>query len=976
MAILISYLIKLSISLAVVYLFYQLFLRRLTFYNWNRWYLLVYSLISFFIPFINIYPVLEKNNWSGSEMMQMIPSVNYTGLILPPQDTSSPWTYQDWSLLLISIGIFLMLVRLLIQQLSFLKIRRNSTLLFNDKIKVYQVDKNIIPFSYGNSIFVNQHQHSEHELREIIRHEFIHVKQKHTIDILWSECLCILNWYNPFAWLIRKSIRQNLEFIADNKVLQNGIDKKEYQYLLLKVIGVSHFSIAPKFNFSSLKKRIAMMNKIKSAKVHLLKFLFILPLMAVMLISFRNTMRNDEVLSETISVADLVLNDGPEQVDAVLYADNGETPYQVKSPNVDTLFMRDMYGRVYVGNLARFEDKDVNGNRFALLLNGREVSSFQNVERSKIVFLNTLMGKRARAKYGDLGKYGVYEMYTTDAPKTMLDTIPGGKKMPENVESVSRYNNEVTVTLKNGEKEHYDFSNADEKKAYEKKYGKWIPPLPPAPPPPPAGGRPGKVPLPPPPPPKPNEKGFIVRVIDDNGDGDIVVIKDKDNKLVKAMDYSEWKANEKQNIATYGEMLPPPPPPIPARPAYPAKPGSAPFKAVPAAPSVPAPGVDDGIIISPSKEPHPASPPKPLNAPSKAVRIRGVASLGNEPLFIIDGVKQERGSSQLNSIDPNDIESIQVLKDQSSKAIYGEDGIHGVILINTKKVKNGELLFRKKSEIDNIKDFKGVLIVDGTEATIEEVNKLDPGEIESINILKNEDTKIYGEKAKNGVILIRTKPKRSSPIVSNVEHTNGPGTLKQRYLVFKSNDITIQSDAPFKGIYLIDGKKYSQSEFNALRFDPNTAKYAALHGKGEVTSNRFGADGKEGVLEILTTDRPKTSYASTGTLSNSKWKTNGLTSMWNASTIVSDAEKVEVLYVGVDNPIKLKIDGIAAKDLQVTIENGNMSLRNGVFYARVYATGNAKMKVYSKKPDGSNELIGTRHFQIRLLPPPVAIGAK
>src|SRR5438067_2739132 len=84
-------------------------------------------------------------------------------------------------------------------------------------------------------------------------------------------------------------MRQNLEFIADQQVLQTGLDRKQYQYLLLKVTGVNAFSIASNFNFSSLKKRIAMMNKTKSAKVHLIRFLFILPLLVVILLAFRNT---------------------------------------------------------------------------------------------------------------------------------------------------------------------------------------------------------------------------------------------------------------------------------------------------------------------------------------------------------------------------------------------------------------------------------------------------------------------------------------------------------------------------------------------------------------------------------------------------------------------------------------------------------------------------------------------------------------
>jgi hypothetical protein len=182
-------------------------------------------------------------------------------------------------------------LRLFIQLLSFKRILKKAEFISGNGIRFYQVNDSIMPFSFGNSIFVNRDLHSEQELHEIIRHEFVHVKQKHSVDIIWAEIICLLNWYNPFCWLLRASIRQNLEFIADNKVLENGVCKKEYQYLLLKVIGNSQFRIAPKFNFSSLKKRIAMMNKLKSARVNLVRFLFILPFIAGMLLAFRNGQR-------------------------------------------------------------------------------------------------------------------------------------------------------------------------------------------------------------------------------------------------------------------------------------------------------------------------------------------------------------------------------------------------------------------------------------------------------------------------------------------------------------------------------------------------------------------------------------------------------------------------------------------------------------------------------------------------------------
>lgn len=288
MPLLFIYILKLSVSLTIVFLFYQLVLRRLTFYNSNRWYLLGYTLLSFFIPFIDISGTVSRNQWEEIKIVQWVPVINNTSIVSGVENKTGYVGY--WFVIgsLIIAGIVFMLLRLLIQFISFRQMIKKAELISAKRMKIYQVNEPIIPFSFGNAVFINRHLHSEGELQEIIRHEFVHVKQRHSLDIIWGEILCLLNWYNPFAWLLKRSIRQNLEFIADGKVIDNGIDRKQYQYLLLKVIGNNHFSIASKFNFSSLKKRIAMMNKIKSAKLNLVRFLFILPLVAVLLLAFRN----------------------------------------------------------------------------------------------------------------------------------------------------------------------------------------------------------------------------------------------------------------------------------------------------------------------------------------------------------------------------------------------------------------------------------------------------------------------------------------------------------------------------------------------------------------------------------------------------------------------------------------------------------------------------------------------------------------
>lgn len=282
-----QYLLKLSISLAVVYLFYVLVLRRLTFHTWNRWYLLGYTAIAFVIPFVDISPVLSAGNWQEVKMVQWVPLVEqYTQPSGSTTREGSAWYPILWWVF--GAGMAVGVTRLIIQYYSFARLRRGAELISQDTIKLYHVDQPISPFSFGDAIYVNLHQHESEELQEIIRHEFIHIKQKHTLDILFAELVCLLNWYNPFAWLIRRSIRENLEFIADRHVLQSGIDRKAYQYLLLKVTGSRVFNISHPFSYSSLKKRIVMMNKMKSARIHAIKFLFVLPLATVMLLAFRN----------------------------------------------------------------------------------------------------------------------------------------------------------------------------------------------------------------------------------------------------------------------------------------------------------------------------------------------------------------------------------------------------------------------------------------------------------------------------------------------------------------------------------------------------------------------------------------------------------------------------------------------------------------------------------------------------------------
>jgi len=300
------YLLKCQICLAIVWLFYQLLLRRLTFYVMNRWYLLGYVCLSFLLPLVHIVLPEEGAIEGRGRVIRYIPVI-IDGQTFRPQTAA----FSVWNIFLcvLALGAFLLMVRLLIRWLSLRRIRKGATrrLLDLPAAMVYQVDKPILPFSFGNAIYIHAGSHTEKELEEIILHEYVHVRQRHTVDILLAELLCITNWYNPFTWLIRHTIRQNLEFIADRQVLASGMDRKSYQYHLLKVAAEPAYRLANNFNFSSLKKRIIMMNKSKSARLHLVKFLFIVPLLGALLVAFRDKVNMSVSLT---AVADKAAIDG------------------------------------------------------------------------------------------------------------------------------------------------------------------------------------------------------------------------------------------------------------------------------------------------------------------------------------------------------------------------------------------------------------------------------------------------------------------------------------------------------------------------------------------------------------------------------------------------------------------------------------------------------------------------------------------
>ena len=274
-------LLKINLVLILFSATYYLVLRRLTFYSINRMFLLFGILFSSAYPFINLTEFFADRK----AVPAFVPRLNQQVSQLVQQDAVS--VFWQVLTLLFYVGVLVMALRLLIQFISLYKMHKNSS---PDRLADYKVrilNDQVSPFSFWQTIYINPRLHKRQDLNNILEHEKVHVEEWHTVDIILAEICVVFYWFNPGVWLMKKAVRENIEFITDAKILKKGIDKKAYQYSLLDV-GTLQPSVAivNNFNLSDLKKRIKMMNAKRSSKVNLTRYLFVLPILLCVTLAF------------------------------------------------------------------------------------------------------------------------------------------------------------------------------------------------------------------------------------------------------------------------------------------------------------------------------------------------------------------------------------------------------------------------------------------------------------------------------------------------------------------------------------------------------------------------------------------------------------------------------------------------------------------------------------------------------------------
>ncbi|MCF2594585.1 M56 family metallopeptidase [Bacteroides caecigallinarum] len=323
------YLFQVNLGIILFYALYKLICTRDTLFNSRRLILMLALILPFIIPLIDIREWMETR-----DSLVMLTNFDYSTTIpeivvgtAGTEPGNQVFVISEWIKNIYIAGILALSVRLIVQAISlYLIILRTPEKTVNG-IRIKCMKDKSGPFSFFNWIFLNPDNVQEEEMNEILTHEMAHVRQKHSIDVIISELVNICCWINPFAWLMKREVRLNLEFLADRKVMDAGFATKSYQYHLLGLTYNHKYGLSNNFNFSHLKQRIIMMNKKKTNGTGHIKYaLFTIPAFALLLAG------NISCSSEATKTDDVKENATSVKTDAV------EAPAE-KADTKDEVFM-------------------------------------------------------------------------------------------------------------------------------------------------------------------------------------------------------------------------------------------------------------------------------------------------------------------------------------------------------------------------------------------------------------------------------------------------------------------------------------------------------------------------------------------------------------------------------------------------------------------------------------------------------------
>jgi len=415
------YLLEANLYLAAFYGFYRLLLHKETFYSSNRYFLLLTSAVAFILPimqlgFLKPTPVINNEAFG--------PTIFYTEdqAKVPSTPIQESFNLTDWLYPIYLIIALVFTIKLGISILKIIHLWLKAEKTKTGNITLIELKEQTTAFSFFNLLFIHPNLI---EKQTVLNHEMVHIKQKHSIDILFFEVLQIFCWFNPIIYFIKKDIKLLHEYIADDLSTNFGIQKHEYALFLIQ----NSFGVAPVpltnqiFNQSILKRRINMLNKKRTADLARLRLLIALPLVGAMLYTSTMAFTKDygyvDLLPEKSNEAVPVQEKPKVEKETVRFS-----PSIVKqSKNSFTPRLGGRIGAKYARNV---DDRYITINGKPLV----NKATFYGVTNTKdVIYINK---ETALKKYGKVAKFGAVEItgdnikFIKNAPE--LPSIPPPSK--------------------------------------------------------------------------------------------------------------------------------------------------------------------------------------------------------------------------------------------------------------------------------------------------------------------------------------------------------------------------------------------------------------------------------------------------------------------------------------------------------------------------------------------------------------------
>lgn len=625
------YLIKSSVWLTGFFLIYVLFLRNERFFVLNRIYLVSGILVSILFPLFT---------WHYTVIFPVTPMAE----VLEPQvvgetTVSEPFPIQNLLLYFYLTGALYLIFRLIKQTVAVWMVIRNSETHHFNSIKLIRTDRYPASFSFFSFVFVNP-SIDETETNEIVNHEQEHIRQQHWMDLLLFEILRTMHWFNPISWLYGRLIRQNHEYLADERALQRSSNPAIYRAALLnQMFGGPVISLANSFNYSLNKKRFNMMKQITYSPFRKLKLLLVLPLIAGVFYAFATPEykfmqagNSSEIANQTQDgkiVKGKIVNDEGQPLKGANIVISGTTigtisdasgNFELKMTDESLLvvtyvgygtrrvkpdFNNEMViqtGRITIGIDSDGNETTVSDPSYfiappLIIVDGKEItkSEMDKIDPDKIENIDVIKNKKFTEKYGEKGKNGVI-LITLKKDDPTSQTIKIQSNSPLSFGDEKIFGKQPLIIIDGVIDETQNANNI---------------------------------------PPETIESISIfkdessTKIYGDKGKNGVILINLKKGASASQNTPIDLK------VTGYDENK------------------------------------KEGVT---------------LNSDAKII-LKGMNASGNKtkPLFVIDGVIAE--NQNIDTIDPNTVESMSVLKGEMASKKYGEQGGNGVLEITLKKDK-------------------------------------------------------------------------------------------------------------------------------------------------------------------------------------------------------------------------------------------------------------------------------------------------